>query len=325
MTTQVLPSVQQSIPAHRRALRDFGVRRLPAGLVGLAGAGLLMYGVTISWLSTFGGLLTQSGWGTRNGMILFYGGVAVGTVALAQLVVASAPLRWVLALGGFGLTAFSGWLLIQLYTVSDQLDGMTLAQKGNGLFVTTAGAAVVFFTIFLPMPAGNRSAQESAALSVAAVGADRSTVGQSTAVQALDRPGRRTLPAWLVTGIGSRLRFPAALLALVAGLAHVPVTPEHLNEAPYIGVSFIALTVVCALSFAALLLSDSAAVWLVIGVTCGLAVVAYVVSRTVGLPLMGDDVGNWLETLGVVSVTTETGVAVLSAYVLTRKWRSPRG
>ena len=102
---------------------------------------------------------------------------------------------------------------------------------------------------------------------------------------------------------------PAALLALVAGLAHVPVTPEHLDEAPYIGVLFIVLTVACVIGAAWLLISDSRAVWASLGATCLLAVAGYVVSRTVGLPMMADDVGNWFETLGVVSVVTEAAVA----------------
>jgi hypothetical protein len=38
---------------------------------------------------------------------------------------------------------------------------------------------------------------------------------------------------------------PLAALALVAAAAHVPVTPEHLQEARYIGVLFIALEFAC--------------------------------------------------------------------------------
>ena len=67
------------------------------------------------------------------------------------------------------------------------------------------------------------------------------------------------------------------------------------------------------------------AVWALTGLACVLAVVAYVVSRTVGLPLMADDIGAWLEPLGVVSVATETAVAVLAAAALSRRRTPSRG
>lgn len=38
----------------------------------------------------------------------------------------------------------------------------------------------------------------------------------------------------------------------------------------------------------------------------------YLLSRTIGLPGDGDDVGNWLDTLGMASLFVETGVLSLS-------------
>lgn len=264
--------------------------RLPAAVLGLVGAAVMVYGVRQTWISTFAGLLTQSGWGTRNGDILVAGAVVAAVLAVAQLFLATTLLRWLLALTGFAAAGYAGYLLIQLYTVTQQLGGMVLGGKGPGLYVTTAGATLVFFTLFLPMPAGSPAE------------ADPATAR-----------GARGL-----TGLGSRLRYPAAALALVAGLAHVPVTPAHLREARYIGLLFILLTVVCVLGASWLLIADSAVVWGVLGVSCMLAVVAYVVSRTIGLPLMADDVGNWFETLGLVSVLTETGVVLLAAVAIRR-------
>lgn len=108
------------------------------------------------------------------------------------------------------------------------------------------------------------------------------------------------------------MRLPAAAAALVAAAAHVPVTGEHLAEAPYIGVLFIALEVALVAVAALLLLADSRWVWRAAALVPALAVLAYVVSRTVGLPLIGDDVGNWAEPLGVVSVVSETVMCVLA-------------
>ena len=304
-STHVLaPSSVAERPVRTTTTRAL-LRRLPAAILGLLGAGVLAYGVTQPWVSTFAGLLTQSGWGTRNGTILFAGAVASAVLAVAQVVFATTMLRWLLALVGFAAVGFAGYLLIQLYTVTQATDSMVLLGKGPGLYISTAGAAIVFATIFLPMPSAATARPRF-------VSEGR---GEDAGLSAGESTG-------LLRALSSRLRFPAALLAVVAGLAHVPVTPEHLNEAPYIGGMFIALTTVCVLLAAAMLLWDSPVVWATLGASCLLAVIAYVLSRTVGLPLMADDVGNWLETLGVVSVLTETGVVILSAFTLRRARRS---
>jgi len=107
------------------------------------------------------------------------------------------------------------------------------------------------------------------------------------------------------------VRFPVAATALVAAAAHVPVTGEHLREAPYIGVLFIALEVALVVLAGLVLVSTSRLVWWAAAVVPALAVVAYAVSRTVGLPQIGDDVGNWTEPLGVVSVVAETLMVLL--------------
>jgi hypothetical protein len=269
------------------------VRRMPATLVGLIGAVVLGYGVTQPWISTFQGLLTQSGWSTRNGNILFAGAIVAGLLAVVSAIWASTAVRWLLALVGFGTAAFGGYLLIQLYTVTQTSDSMVFLGRGPGLYLATAGAAVVFSTIFLPMPLPATTSEEP--------------TGESSRL--------------FTAAIASPLRFPAALLAVVAGLAHVPVTPDHLNEAPYIGISFMVLTTVCVVLAATMLVWDSAVVWATLGAACLLAVVAYVLSRTVGLPLMADDVGNWMERLGVISVLTESGVVVLAGFALARARR----
>ncbi len=273
--------------------------RLSTSVIGLVGAGVLAYGVSLTWLSTFAGLIAQSGLGTRNGDIMLAGAGVAAVAAVGQAFVATVPLRWLLALTGFAMAGYSGYLLIQLYTITQQLDGMLLPDKGPGLYVAAAGATIVFSTIFLPMP--------------------MSTGDPTTPPSRDSTGGRRSFSAGLFGALRSPQRYPAAALALVAGLAHVPVTPEHLDEAPYIGVLFIVLTVVCVIWAAALLISDSRAVWASLGATCLLAVAGYVVSRTIGLPLMADDVGNWFETLGVVSVVTETAVALLAALALVRR------
>ncbi|MGT2425302.1 hypothetical protein [Amnibacterium kyonggiense] len=115
------------------------------------------------------------------------------------------------------------------------------------------------------------------------------------------RPDPRAASSWWA---------PLAAACLVACVAHLPVTAEHLHEAPYIGVLFIALEVASVVLAAALVIRPTA---LVHGLVCALgaaALVGLVVSRTVGLPMMSDDIGNWAEPLAVVSVAAETVMTV---------------
>lgn len=116
----------------------------------------------------------------------------------------------------------------------------------------------------------------------------------------------------------SPLRWPAALALVTAGAVHIPVTPEHLEEAPYIGYLFIALTVVCVLLAVLVLAADSTLVWTLSGAVTALAAGAYLLSRSVALPLMGDDVGNWLEPLGVAAVVFEALTVALAVAALRR-------
>ncbi len=107
-------------------------------------------------------------------------------------------------------------------------------------------------------------------------------------------------------------RWVVAAAAALAALAHIPVIGPHLHEAPYMGEEFVVLTVACLLLAIAAIVCDSAAVYGLTVVTCGLAVVGYVATRLVAFPQLNDDVGNWFEPLGVVSVLAE-GAAVAAA------------
>jgi hypothetical protein len=108
-------------------------------------------------------------------------------------------------------------------------------------------------------------------------------------------------------------RWPTIGLLFVASMAHVPVIPAHLEEAPYMGVLFIAFTV-AAFAVAALLAARPATVlYSTALLLCMAAIVAYAATRLVAFPMLADDVGNWTEPLGLVSITAEAGVVVLSA------------
>jgi cytochrome bd-type quinol oxidase subunit 2 len=119
-----------------------------------------------------------------------------------------------------------------------------------------------------------------------------------------------TLPLWTRDELlnerrHSPYRFVLAPAAVVAAVAHIPVTGPHLREAPYMGVLFIVLTVALLVLAAGALIRDSTAVYLATILTCALAIIGYAATRTVAFPQLTDDVGNWLEPLGVVSILSE--------------------
>lgn len=108
----------------------------------------------------------------------------------------------------------------------------------------------------------------------------------------------------------SEWRWVLAGAALVAAAAHVPVIGPHLGQAPYMGVSFVVLTAACLFLAAAAALRDTAVVYQLAVLTCRLAIAGYAATRLVAFPGLADDVGDWLEPLGIVSITAEALVII---------------
>jgi hypothetical protein len=104
----------------------------------------------------------------------------------------------------------------------------------------------------------------------------------------------------------------ASFLLLVAAGTHIPLIQDHLEEAPYVGWLFIALSVVCIVLAVAILFLDNIGVWVISGAVCFAAVVAFLASRTIGLPQIGDDVGNWTDPLGIPAVASEVLMVALA-------------
>lgn len=124
----------------------------------------------------------------------------------------------------------------------------------------------------------------------------------------------------------SPLRLLVVAAAVAAAAAHVPVIGPHLQEAPYMGVLFILLTTACLLLAAGLLVSDRPELLAAAAAVCGAAIVGYCLTRLVAFPQLADDVGNWGEPLGVVSVLSESVVVAASGLLLRRRRRvSPAG
>jgi hypothetical protein len=113
-----------------------------------------------------------------------------------------------------------------------------------------------------------------------------------------------------------RWRWALTVCAVIGAAAHVPVVGEHLRVAPYMGEEFIVLIVGCLLIGAAAPICDSAALYLLAVVAGGLAIAGYAATRIVAFPHLADDVGNWFEPLGVVSIVAEAAVVVIALCAL---------
>ena len=146
------------------------------------------------------------------------------------------------------------------------------------------------------------------------------TILQHDAVPMLDADAR----AWSGRALRSGDRWLVALCLAATAASHVPLIPEHLEEAPYIGVSFAVLAVVSVALGIALVVRDTVAVWSAVALLEGFAVVAYVASRTVGLPLLGDDIGSWAEPLSFPALVSEV-IAAAVAFAVVRKARTSSG
>src|SRR4051794_20957464 len=108
-----------------------------------------------------------------------------------------------------------------------------------------------------------------------------------------------------------RIRILAALL--LAGVALTHVLEARDEEARYIVVLFWLLA--AALVVLAGLLAVGRATrfaWPAASALCIAAIAGYVLSRTVGLPQMDDDISNWSEPLGIAALACEAGFLALA-------------
>jgi hypothetical protein len=141
-----------------------------------------------------------------------------------------------------------------------------------------------------------------------------------------EMPSNRTpLPA--VDNVVSRsesredtsLQRTVAIVGLLGiALIHLLDLPGKLEETPYLGVAFIGLIVASVFLAWLLATRDDRNVWLAAGGLAGAVIVGYAINRTVGMPGAMEDIGNWLEPLGVASLFVE-GTVVLVAVLAVRR------
>lgn len=104
-----------------------------------------------------------------------------------------------------------------------------------------------------------------------------------------------------------------AVAALVVTSAlHMPVAIAHLQEVRYLGLLLAGYAVATAAVAASLAVAETALTWLLALLLSVGALVTYAVSRTFGLPLAGDDHGDWTNHTGVIAAIAELVLVVLA-------------
>ena len=117
-------------------------------------------------------------------------------------------------------------------------------------------------------------------------------------------------------------RWAGVLLILACGLIHLISAPDHLQEATYVGVLFLA-NGAGALVAAFGIYRDRLWGWVLGAFVAGGAFVMFMVSRLIGLPAYQEHLGMWMgdsfgDRLGIPSLFVEGPLVALSAIVLAR-------
>jgi len=105
----------------------------------------------------------------------------------------------------------------------------------------------------------------------------------------------------------------AIALAAVA-VIHVLDLPSTLMATPLIGYGYFLLIGAALASAVMLMTVPGPRAWALADLLAAGAVVAYVLSRTTGLPTDRLDIGNWNCALGIAALCTETLVVLLAAW-----------
>jgi hypothetical protein len=107
-------------------------------------------------------------------------------------------------------------------------------------------------------------------------------------------------------------RVVAAAAAATVAAVHLPLIGPHLTEAPYIGIGFMLLSVAAAVLAVLLLVADTRPLWRGTLLVAALALTAFLLSRTLGLPMIQDDIGNWSDPLGIIAVLAEAAMVAVA-------------
>jgi hypothetical protein len=245
----------------------------------------MLSGALLPWLFLYGGLERLTGFAGRNGKALAAGGAACMVTGVWFSVRGGRALRIVIGGLGFVLAAFTLDLLAQLLAAYRSLEGgLTFASLGPGLFVSAAGAVLVLGTVFLD---------------------DRASITAARAADATEG----SLAGALVPCL--------ALLSGGAGIIHLSVFAEHVQEAQLFGAFFLA-SGIAQLGWAVLASSSISRRAVFAACIANAATVAlWVVSRTIGIPIgPGSGTPEGVGLADVVATAYEALIVVGSIWLL---------
>ena len=114
-----------------------------------------------------------------------------------------------------------------------------------------------------------------------------------------------------------RIRLAAIFSLGGVAITHLMDLPHKLMEAPYLAVLFCALiTASTLLALAMVTEGFGRPALLASGLLSALTIAGYVLSRTAGLPMIEDHVGDWLAPAGLASLVFEGVLVVLALRAL---------
>ena len=125
-----------------------------------------------------------------------------------------------------------------------------------------------------------------------------------------------------------RISLPIVEALTIVGLIgvawiHLLDLAGKMEETPYLGWAYIGLIAGCVAAGMLLARRDHRG-YLLAGGLAAATFLGYCLSRTTGLPAATDDIGNWTEMLGVLSLIAEGAVVALSAAALFRRSQARR-
>lgn len=134
---------------------------------------------------------------------------------------------------------------------------------------------------------------------------------------------QKSVPDQIPTEVLARAVGAIALAAVA--VIHVLDFPSTVAATPLIGYGYL-LLIGAALAAAAMLMTvPGPRVWLLADLVAAGAVLAYLLSRTTGLPTDHLDIGNWNCALGIAALSTESLIVLLAAWRMKPREQVVRG
>jgi len=111
-----------------------------------------------------------------------------------------------------------------------------------------------------------------------------------------------------------RVMTAGAVLIGLAGIIaiHVMDLQGKLEETPYLGIGYIAVCLIAGFLMVRMISGPTRLDFLAAAALSAAVFAGYVVNRTVGMPGAMDDVGNWMEPLGLLSLVIEAFTCVMA-------------